>query len=344
MKKIILRVVALAFLCAVLIFGWRWYADGRFMESTDDAYVEGDITNMTPKVAGHVVEVVVDDNQRVKAGDVLIRIDDGDYRAKAAEAAAVLAARKATLLQLDDKVAVQQAVMAQAGASISAAKADLTRSRQDLERTRSLVKEDFVSRQRFDTQTAEAAKAAAGLQGSNAQATAARRQLAVLEADRDVAEAQVAQAQAQLDLAQADLAATIIRAPVDGVIGNRVARLGNYVRPGQHLLSVVPVDEVWIDANFKETQLNRLRPGQSVTVIVDAFPSQPLTGTVTGFSPATGSKFSLLPPENATGNFTKIVQRVPVRIAIPHDGPLAGRLVPGLSVVVKVDTRTGAAN
>lgn len=344
MKKIILRVVALCFVIAASIFGWRWYADGRFMESTDDAYVEGDITNMTPKVAGHVVEVVVDDNQRVKAGDVLIRIDDGDYRAKAAEAAAVLAARKATLLQLDDKVAVQQAVMAQAGAGISAAKADLTRSRQDLERTRSLVKEDFVSRQRFDTQTAEAAKAAAGLQGSNAQATAAKRQLAVLEADRDVAEAQVAQAQAQLDLAQADLAATIIRAPVDGVIGNRVARLGHYVRPGQHLLSVVPVDEVWIDANFKETQLNRLRPGQTVTVVIDAFPGQPLTGTVTGFSPATGSKFSLLPPENATGNFTKIVQRVPVRITIPHDGPLAGRLVPGLSVVVKVDTRTGAAN
>ncbi|AVM75904.1 HlyD family secretion protein [Magnetospirillum gryphiswaldense] len=341
MKKTILRLFALALLCVAALYGWRWYADGRFLETTDDAYVDGDITTMTPKLAGHIVEVAVTDNQRVKTGDLLIRIDDTDYRSKLAEAEAVLAARRATLAQLDDKVLVQQAVMQQAGAGISAAKADLTLSRQDLDRTSRLVKDDFVSRQRFDTQTAEAAKAAAGLQGSSAQATAAKRQMAVLEADRDVAQAQVNQAQAQVNQALADLDATIIRAPVDGVIGNRVARTGAYVRPGQHLLSVVPLDSVWIDANFKETQLARLKPGQSVSIKIDAFPEHVLTGTVDSFSPATGAKFSLLPPENATGNFTKIVQRLPVRIHVPADNPLAGRLAPGLSVVVSVDTRSG---
>lgn len=342
MKKTILRLVALAVVVLVAVMGGRWFLDGRYLESTDDAYVEGDITNLTPKVAAHVVEVAVSDNQRVKAGDVLIRLDDKDWRAKAAEAAATLAARKAALAQLDDKVAVQQAVMQQAGAGISAAKADLTRSRQDLDRASRLVKDDFVSRQRYDTQAAEAAKAAATLQGNSAQAVAARRQLAVLEADREVAQAQVAQAQAQLELAQADLESTVIRAPVDGIIGNRVARVGAYVRPGQHLLSVVPVDSVWIDANYKETQLTHLRPGQTATIKVDAFPGTVLSGRVDSFAPASGAKFSLLPPENATGNFTKVVQRVPVRIVLPADNPLAGRLVPGLSVIATIDTRTGA--
>ena len=343
MKKIILRFVALAFVAAAAVFGWHWLTEGRFMETTDDAYVDGDITAMTPKVAGHVIEITVVDNQHVKAGDVLLRIDDADYRAKLAEAKAVLAARRATLAQLDDKVAVQQAVLLQAGAGISAAKAGLTLSRQDLERTSRLVKEDFVSRQRYDTQAAEAAKAVASLQGSNAQATAAKRQLAVLEADRDVAEAQVAQAQAQLDQAQTDLEATVIRAPVDGIIGNRIARLGNYVRPGQQLLSVVPVRSVWIDANYKETQLTHMHSGQTAHIKADAFPDVDLIGTVDSFAPATGSKFSLLPPENATGNFTKVVQRLPVRIVLAADNPLVGRLLPGMSVVVRIDIRTGTA-
>ena len=343
MKKYILRLLALALICAAAFFGWRWFTEGRFVESTDDAYVDGDITNLSPKVSGTVVEVAAGDNQAVSAGQVLVRIDDRDYRAKVAEVRAQLAARRATLEQLDEKVAVQRAVQAQAGAGISAARADLTRSRQDLERATRLVRDDFVSRQRYDTQAAEAAKAEAGLKGSNAQAEAARRQIAVLDGDRTVAEAQVAQAAAQLEVAEADLAATVIAAPVDGVIGNRIVRVGNYVRPGQQLLSVVPVRSVWIDANFKETQLTRLRPGQTAHVVVDAYPDVALVGTVDSFSPATGAKFSLLPPENATGNFTKVVQRVPVRIHVAAGGPLAGRLVPGLSVLVRIDTRTGGS-
>ncbi len=338
MKKRILSLLIPLLLLAATLAGWRWWSDWRFIQTTDDAYVEGNITHLSPKLAGHIVELAAADNQPVKAGDILVRIDDRDQRARRAEILALVAARAAQFDQLDDKVAVQQALLAQAGAGISAAQADLTRSRADLERARTLVREDFVSRQRFDSQTADAAKAEAGVKGSSAQATATRRQLAVLEADRAIAQAQFDQARAQLEQADSDLAATVIRAPLDGVIGNRVAQLGMYVRPGQHLLSVVPLDQLWIDANFKETQLGRLLPGQGAEIRVDAFAGTVISGTVTGFAPASGAKFSLLPPENATGNFTKVVQRVPVRIALAPDHPLAGRLRPGLSVVVSVRT------
>lgn len=338
-KPVLLAVAALATLAAGAT-GLRWATEWRFVETTDDAYVEGDITNMAPKVSGHVVAVMVTDNQAVKAGDVLVRIDDRDFKARVAEARAVVVARQAAALQLDDKVAVQQAMLMQAGAGIASAQADLKRSRADLARTERLVRDDFVSRQRFDSQAADAAKAEASVKGTSAQAMGAKRQMAVLDADRDIADAQLEQARAQLALAEADLDATIIRAPVDGVIGNRVVREGMYARIGQHLLSVVPLATVWIDANFKETQIGRMHPGNTATISVDAFPDTMVTGTVTGFSPASGAKFSLLPPENATGNFTKIVQRLPVRIQLPLDNPLAGRLRPGLSVTVHVDTRT----
>ena len=342
MKKPVLLGVAAVALVAAAFGAFRWATEWRHWQTTDDAYVEGDITNMAPKISAHVVEVAVGDNQSVKAGDVLVRLDDRDFRARVAEARALVTARNAALVQLDDKVAVQQATLTQAGASITAAQADLKRSRADLERTQRLVREDFVSRQRFDSQQAEATKAAASVTGSNAQALAARRQLAVLESDRDIAQAQLEQARAQLALAEADLEATEIRAPVDGVIGNRVVREGMYVRTGQHLLSVVPLATVWIDANYKETQIGRMHPGALAEIEVDAFPGVTLTGTVTGFSPASGAKFSLLPPENATGNFTKVVQRLPVRIELPADNPLLGRLRPGLSVVARIDTRTGS--
>lgn len=342
MKKPVLLAVATVAAIAAVGAGVMWATEWRFIETTDDAYVEGDITSLAAKVSAHVAEVAVADNQAVKAGDLLLRLDARDFKAKVAEARAVLAARQAALVQLDDRVAVQQATLIQAGAGIASAQADVKLSRADLERTQRLVKEDFVSRQRFDTQSAEAAKAVANLRGSSAQADAARRQLAVLESDRDIAEAQVAQAEAQLELAQSDLESTVIRAPADGVIGNRAARVGMYARIGQHLLSVVPLGNVWIDANFKETQIGRMHPGAKAVVVADAYSGVEVEGTVTGFSPASGAKFSLLPPENATGNFTKVVQRLPVRIELPAGNPLAGRLRPGLSVLVKVDTRTGA--
>ena len=339
MRKKVLSAALAATVASGGGLGWQWATEWRHLESTDDAYVEGDITGIASRVAGHVVEVAATDNRPVAKGEVLVRIDDRDWRAKADEARALVVARTAQWAQLEDRVAVQEAMAQQASASISAAQADVRRTKLDFERTSKLIRDDYVSRQRFDLNAADAAKAEAGLRGSGAQLTAARRQMSVIEHDRGIAAAQVEQARALLALAETDLDATVLRAPVDGVVGNRGVRVGQYVRPGQYLLSVVPLAGVWVDANFKETQLARIRPGQPVRIEVDAFAGQVVTGKVDSFAPASGAKFSLLPPENATGNFTKVVQRVPVRIVVSPDNPLAGQLRPGLSVVVKVDTR-----
>jgi membrane fusion protein (multidrug efflux system) len=342
MKKPILLAVLVALLAGG---GWsakRWAEDWRWIETTDDAYLDGDITAIVPKVPGHVVELLAMDNRPVVKGDVLLRIDDRDFRARLDEAQAQVAGRMAQLMQIEEKVAVQDSVITQMGASISAARADMVRTQADFERSRRLVRDDYVSRQRFDVTAADAAKAQAGVAGSGAGLQAARRQLSVLASERAMVQAQMEQAKAQMILASNDLEATAIRAPTDGIIGNRAVRDGQYVRPGQVLMAVVPLDRLWIDANFKETQLHRIKPGQTVTIEIDAFPGRPILGTVDSFAPASGAKFSLLPPENATGNFTKIVQRVPVRIRLAADHPLSGQLRPGLSVTAKVDTREKA--
>ncbi|MGE5505626.1 MAG: HlyD family secretion protein [Actinomycetota bacterium] len=339
MRKRLLPLILAAVVLGGGYAAMRWATEWRHVEHTDDAYVDGDVTVIAPKVAGYVIEVAGGDNRMVEAGQVLVRIDPRDFQARVDEARAVVAARTAALGQIDDRVEVQKAVETQAQAAIAAAQADLKRAKLDFDRSAKLVRSDFVSRKLYDTADADAAKAAAGVRGSGAQRDAARHQLAALEAERAVAQAQLDQAKAQQVLAETDLEATVIRAPVAGMVGNRAVRLGQYVRPGQQLLAVVPLAGVWIDANYKETQLAAMRPGQKAEITVDAFPGVTVTGTVDSFSPASGARFSLLPPENATGNFTKVVQRVPVRITVPADNPLAGRLRPGLSVVVKVDTR-----
>lgn len=342
MKKPAALALALLAATAGSWAAYRWVAEWRWIESTDDAYVEGDITPIQPKVPGHIVQLNVGDNSPVAKGDILIRIDDRDYRARVEEARAALMAKQASLVQLDQKIAVQETVIAQSGASVASARAEVARARADHERTARLVREDFVSRQRFDLTQADAAKAEAGLAGSGAQAQGARRQLAVLMSERAVAQAEVERAKAALDLAEIDLEATVIRAPVDGMVGNRAVRDGQYVRTGQNLLSVVPLATVWVDANFKETQLSQIRPGQKATIAVDAFGGREIEGRVDSFAPASGARFSLLPPENATGNFTKVVQRVPVRIRLAEGNPLAGQLRPGLSVAAHIDTREPA--
>jgi len=339
MKKPAALALALIVATAGSWAAYRWATEWRWIETTDDAYVEGDITPILPKVPGHVVQLIAEDNRPVVKGDVLVRIDDRDYRARVDEARAVLAAKRASLTQLDQKIAVQESVIAQSGASVASARAEVVRARADHERTARLVREDFVSRQRFDITQADAAKAEAGLAGTGAQAQGARRQLAVLMSDRIIAEAEADQAKAALDLAEVDLEATVIRAPVDGMVGNRAVRDGQYVRTGQTLLAVVPLASVWVDANYKETQLTHIRPGQPATIVVDAFGGREIEGRVDSFAPASGARFSLLPPENATGNFTKVVQRIPVRIRLAGDNPLAGLLRPGLSVTAHIDTR-----
>jgi membrane fusion protein (multidrug efflux system) len=327
--------------------GWYWWTAWRFVQSTDDAYVQSDTTVISPKVEGYIKEVQVGDNQEVAAGQVLFVVDDRDFVAKTAQAEAAVATAEALVATYASRHRLQQAMIEQAAATVQSAEADLSRARLDFKRYAALATSDFASRQRFETAEADARKAEAALGKARAALVAEENQLAVLGSQQREEEARLVQARASRQLARNDLDNTIIRAPVAGVAGNRAGRLGQYVKPGTQLVSLVPLPYVYVTANFKETQLTRMRPGQSARISVDAYPDQPLTGRIESFAPASGAQFSLLPPDNATGNFTKIVQRVPVRISLPADGPLARLLRPGLSVTVSVDTRaepgTGAA-
>lgn len=343
MGKRIVRMVVLSGLLIGLGGGalW-WWQSQRGHEHTDNAYIQGDVTVISPKVSGHVVDLAVGDNQPVRAGQVLLRIDPRDFQAKVDEAVAAVDAAEAAIVGTDKRLIAQQTVIGEAEAGVHTWQADLGLAQRELGRTNSLVKEDFASRQRLDSHQAALAKARAGLEQANAKLDAARAQVAVLEADRIRQQAQLAEARAKLDAARINLANTDVTSPTDGVIGNRAVQLGQFVPAGTHLLSVVPLETVWIEANFKETQIGAMRPGQPVTITVDAYPDTPLSGKVSSFSPASGAEFSLLPPQNATGNFTKIVQRIPVRISINPDHALSGLLRPGLSVVVDVQTGAGA--
>src|ERR1044071_6013939 len=270
MRKPVLIAAALVLVVVCAGGGWNWWNVWRFLQATDDAYVQSDVTLISPKVEGYIKEVKARDNEPVTVGQVLFVIDDRDFAAKAAQADAALGKARAAL-------ATEQ------------------------------------------------------------------NQLAVLQSQKREEEAKLMQARAALQLAKNDLDNTVIRAPVAGIAGNRAGQIGQYVKPGTQLLSLVPLPRVYVTANFKETQLTRMRPGQPAEISVDAYPDRPLHGQVESFAPGSGAQFSLLPPDNATGNFTKIVQRVPVRIAVPADDPMLRLLRPGLSVTVTIDTRREGA-
>jgi membrane fusion protein (multidrug efflux system) len=339
-----MRSIALILLLAILLAlgagtGWYWWTEWRFQQSTDDAYVQSDITVISPKVEGYIKEVRVGENQPVAAGQVLFVVDERDFAAKTAHAEAAVATGEALVATFASRLSLQQAMIEQAGATVQSAEADLSRARLDYRRYATLATSDFASRQRLETAEADSRKAEAALGKARAALGAEQNQLAVLGSQQREEEARLLQARTSRQLARNDLDNTIIRAPIAGVVGNRAGRVGQYVKPGTQLLSLVPLPHVYVTANFKETQLTHMRPGQPAEISVDAYPDQPLTGRIESFAPASGAQFSLLPPDNATGNFTKIVQRVPVRIALPADGPLARLLRPGLSVTVTVDTR-----
>jgi membrane fusion protein, multidrug efflux system len=319
--------------------GWYWWTEWRFIESTDDAYVHADTSVISPKIDGYIEQVRVRDNQSVAAGDVMFVIDDRDFAAKVAQAEAVVATAEATVATFANRLDFQQSMIGQAEAAVTAAEVDLERARLDRRRYAALASSDFASRQRFESADADSRKAEAALDKARAALSAERNQLAVLQSQKGEEEARLAQARASLVLARNDLDNTVIRAPFAGVVGNRAARVGQYVKPGTQLAALVPLPHVHVTANFKETQLTHMRPGQPAEIAVDAYPGERVTGTIESFSPASGAQFSLLPPDNATGNFTKIVQRVPVRITLPADAPLVRKLRPGLSVTVSVDTR-----
>jgi membrane fusion protein (multidrug efflux system) len=342
MRKRLLLVLPILVLVLVVIGGWYWWTDWRFLQSTDDAYIDSDVSVISPKIAGYIKQVRVRNNERVEAGQVLFVIDDSDYAARVAQAAAAVASEQATVATDGDRIILQHAMIAQAAAEVQSAAADLTRMQADYRRYQALSASDFASRQRLEQARDDAARAAAALIKSRAALLAQQAQLAVLHSERREEEARLQQARANLQIARNDLANTRIRAPIAGVAGNRAGQIGQYVQPGTQLLSLVPLPRVYVTANFKETQLTWMRPGEPARVEVDAYPGQALEGRVASFAPASGAEFSLLPPDNATGNFTKIVQRVPVRIALPATAPLIRLLRPGLSVEVTVNTRAEA--
>ena len=341
MVKLAIRLLLVLIVAAGAVGGGAyWWKTGRFQESTDNAYVEGDISVISPLIEGKVATVAVGDNQAVKAGDVLVAIEDDDFRAKVAEADASLAATEASIGTIDSQITWQQTKIDQIVAQQRSAAAELTRAKTVYDRYKKLIESKVIGTQDLDEATAAYVKAQAAVSETVAELAAEQTQLGVYQASRKEAEARQMEAVATKKLAEINLERTVIKAPIDGVVGNRGVRVGQYVKAGSQLLSLVPTD-VHVVANFKETQLDRMRPGQQVEISVDAFPSEKLIGTVESFAPASGAEFSLLPEENATGNFTKIVRRVPVRITLPANNPLHGLLRPGLSVVVNIDTRTG---
>ncbi|GEO15873.1 HlyD family secretion protein [Microvirga aerophila] len=320
--------------------GWAWARSGD-ETSTDNAYIRGDVTSLAPKVAGYVTEVEIEDNQTVRAGDVLFRIDDRDYRARLAQAVANIEAAQARLTNVDAETELQHALIRQAEAQKQSAVAELNRATKASGRHRQLIRSNAVSQAQIDESDAARLQAEAGLSAAAATVEAQQRRIAVLATQREAAVAAVAQAQAARDLAQIDLDNTVVHAPVGGVIGNRQVRVGRLVAPGGALLDIVPVADVWIVANFKETQLEHIRPGQHARITVDGYPNEALEGVVDSFAPGSGSAFSLLPADNATGNFVRVVQRVPVKIRFANN-PLPGRLVPGLSARVEITEGSGS--
>jgi membrane fusion protein, multidrug efflux system len=320
-------------------YGHQWWTIGRFIESTDDAYVGGDVTVIAPKVAGFIAEVAVTDNQAVRAGDLLVKLDDRDYRAALARANAAVAAQEATLANLDATRRLQESMIAQAEAGVTAADAEVARSRFDVVRYSRLASDQYASLQRFQQADADNKKAIAAVEKARAAVAAARRRIDVIDTQKQQAQAALDQAIAERDLARLNFGYTELRAPIDGVVGNRSARNGAYAMVGAQLISLVPAHGLWVDANFKESQLAHIRAGLPASVKADVLPGQVFRGHVASLAPATGAQFSVLPPENATGNFTKIVQRVPVRIQLDDGASTLGDLRPGLSVTAAVDER-----
>jgi membrane fusion protein (multidrug efflux system) len=333
----------IAVLVAIAAAGSYWFFVGRFIESTDDAYVGGDVTVLAPKVNGFVDQVLVRDNQFVHAGQVLIRLDARDYDARLAQASAEVTSAEAAVTELEAKKSLQLATINAQAAEVRASGAELTRSASDSVRYRQLVKDDAVSNQVVERADADLAKAHAAVDRSAAALTAAQRQIAVLDAQIGDAHARIATAQAAQRVAALNVEYTTIRSPIDGYVGNRTARVGLLANVGVSLLTVVPASGLWIDANFKEDQLKKMKVGDVVDVDLDAS-SRSIEGVVESLAPATGATFSVLPAENATGNFTKIVQRVPVRVRLRVPKETQGVLRPGLSATVKVHLRSEAGD
>jgi membrane fusion protein (multidrug efflux system) len=346
--KMFVRVIAALAAVSVLVVGGvagaRYWKVGRFIESTDDAYINADSTIVAPRVSGYVADVMVNDNQSVKAGQLLARIDDRDLRTALDDATANVAAATAAVAHLDAQLAAQGSLIRQADASVSAASASLSLSQRNDVRREKMAEIGYGSAEQADSASTAAKEGQANLERLQAAAVTARQQVGILTTQRQLAEAQLAQTQAARHQAELNLGYAGIVAPIDGTVGARSVRMGQYVQAGTQLMALVPLQLVYVVANYKETQLTQVQPGQPVRVRVDTFPDHDIVGHVDTIAPASGMQFSLLPPDNATGNFTKIVQRVPVKIVFTLNEALAGRIRPGMSVEADIDTRSQAVS
>jgi membrane fusion protein (multidrug efflux system) len=343
-KRLVIAGAVLAALATGGYFGDYWWTVGRFTVTTDDAYVGAKSTTLAAKIPGYLAALDVEDNQRVRAGEVIARIDDGDYQLAVKTAQDKAATQQATIDRIGKQIAAQQAAVDQAKAQLESAQAGATRMKLELTRQQALATRDFASRQTLEQAQANRDQSVAAVDAAQASLQSAAANVDVLKLQQQEAARTLAELNTALAKAERDLSFAVIRAPFDGVIGNRAVQTGDYVQPGQRLASLVPLDGVYIDANFKETQLARLRAGQTASITVDALPDRKITGTVESFAPASGSVFTLLPPDNATGNFTKIVQRIPVRVRVPADVAGEEVLRPGMSVVVSINTKSADAN
>jgi membrane fusion protein, multidrug efflux system len=340
-KPVLIGIGALLAL-AVAAYGVHYFLVGRFFVSTDDAYVRANNTTLGARVAGHVAAILPGDNVVVRTGDVIFRIDDGDYRIAVDAVRTKIATQQATIDRIGRQVTAFQSAVEQARAQLASADAGLKRAGLDYDRQQALSAKGFASRATFEVSEAGRDQGVASVKSAQAAYDAARDNVEVTKAQQEEARAQLAELQTSLAKAERDLDFTSVRAPVDGTFSNRLVSTGDYIVVGQRLGNVVPLDDVFIDANFKETQLKRIRPGQPVTISVDAYGHRKFAGFVDSIAPAAGSVFTLLPPDNATGNFTKIVQRLPVRIRVPKDVARQNLLRAGMSVYATVDTNAGA--
>lgn len=343
-KLVVTSVAVLGTIAAAVYFGHHYWTVGRFQVSTDDAYVKADSTTVAPKVSGYLAQVLVGDNQQVKAGQPLARIDDRDFRATLDQAKADVAAAEATLTAKEASLQIQQSTIAAARATLDVDKANATFAEQNSKRYSNLATSGFAPVQTAQQATAAIAAAQATIMRDTAALDAATKEVGLLNAEVAQARATLAHDQAVQKQAELNLSYAVITAPVDGVVGNRTLRVGQYVQAGTQLMAVVPTSAAYVIANYKETQLTDVHPGQPVEIDVDMFPGRVYRGHVDSLSPASGQEFALLPPDNATGNFTKVVQRIPVKIVLDGDDAGKGDLRPGMSVQPSIDIKSDVAS
>jgi membrane fusion protein (multidrug efflux system) len=338
LKQAVLGLAVIAGIFAGADYGRYYWTTGRYLVSTDDAYVDAHSTVISPKVSGYISEVPVEDNQRVKAGQVIARIDPRDYRTALNAARANVAAAQASIATLTEQTAQQRLAVEQVRQAVASDQAALLYSQQNFQRYTELARTGSGTVQQVQQTNSDLLQKQAKLDSDKAGISSAEKQIAVLGAQLEQARAALAQQQAVEQQAEYNFGYTTITAPFDGTLGVRTAQVGQYVQPGTQLMAVVPLHQVYITANYMETQLTHVRRGQPVTLAIDTFPGTVVHGHVDSLAPASGQQFALLPPDNATGNFTKIVQRIPVKIALDQGDPLAGRLRPGMSVEPTIDT------